>query len=101
MIDSAVTTGANATALPDASAHASAMARHVSVDGCQFVLEAEALAQGQRVAFALEGRAVRATVRWIVQDRAGVAFDQPLSAAQAALMIGTSRAMQRLALYAA
>ncbi|WP_235522936.1 PilZ domain-containing protein [Novosphingobium sp. Leaf2] len=99
--DSVAMTGANASTLQAQPAHASAMARHISEDGCQLVLEAESLAQGQRVSFALEGGCVRATVRWIVQDRAGVAFDAPLSAAQQALMVGSSRALQRLDLYAA
>lgn len=56
-----------------------AVARHVCADGCQFVLKDDRVAPGQRFRFKLDGLApVIGTVRWVVTDRIGFAFDRPL-----------------------
>jgi hypothetical protein len=61
------------------SAYASAIARHISADGCQFVTGSAGIVEGQRFRFAPGGLApISGTVRWVVGDRAGFAFDRPI-----------------------
>lgn len=56
-------------------------ARHVSAHGCQFVLNGRAPAVGCRLAFATPaGAAVSGTIRWVLRDRIGFAFDRPIDA---------------------
>ncbi|MEE4453178.1 PilZ domain-containing protein [Novosphingobium resinovorum] len=82
------------------SAYASALARHVSADGCQFVVERSPIEQGQRLSFALEGYPpVLGTVRWVVKDRVGFAFDRPISRDAQSAMVRRSRVVQGLDLY--
>jgi len=59
------------------SSHIPCMARHTSPEGCQLVVEPGTLSAGQRCALAFEalGR-IAGTVRWVVDDRAGFAFDE-------------------------
>jgi hypothetical protein len=89
----------------DQSAYACAVARHVTSDGCQFVVESdvvapEEIAQGQRFSFALDGHPpVRGTVRWVVHDRVGFAFDRPISHDAQAAMLMRSRVVQGVELY--
>lgn len=62
------------------SAYASAVARHISSEGCQFEVVQDDIAEGQRFSFALDGHPpIRGTVRWVVSDRVGFAFDRPIS----------------------
>ncbi|WP_159981645.1 PilZ domain-containing protein [Novosphingobium sp. 18050] len=62
------------------SAYASAVARHISSEGCQFEVVRDDIAEGQRFSFALDGYPpIRGTVRWVVSDRVGFAFDRPIS----------------------
>ncbi|WP_067733345.1 PilZ domain-containing protein [Novosphingobium naphthalenivorans] len=57
-----------------------ALAKHVFAEGCQFVVREESITPGQRFRFNLEGlEPVIGTVRWVVQDRIGFAFDRPLN----------------------
>jgi len=82
------------------SAYASAVAQHVSSDGCQFVVERENLSRGQRFSFALDGYPpVLGTVRWVVKDRVGFAFDRPISRDAQSAMLRRSRVVQGLDLY--
>lgn len=52
-------------------------ARHMSCEGCQLVVDCGTLAAGQRCVLTFEplGR-IAGTVRWVVGDRAGFAFDE-------------------------
>ncbi|MCJ2182009.1 PilZ domain-containing protein [Novosphingobium sp. 1949] len=73
------------------------VARHVSADGCQFVLEQGALERGQNLAFLLEGfGVVRGKVRWIVADRIGFAFDGRLERDAQRALAGMARAVHRV-----
>ncbi|MYL99038.1 PilZ domain-containing protein [Novosphingobium sp. FGD1] len=82
------------------SAYASAVARHISAEGCQFVVEQVGVVQGQRFSFALDGHpAVRGTVRWVVKDRVGFAFDQPISRDAQAAMRERCHVVQGVELY--
>jgi len=64
----------------DDSPYSAALAKHVSAEGCQFVFNEKRVAPGQRFRFKLEGfNPVIGTVRWVVTDRVGFAFDRPLS----------------------
>lgn len=77
------------------SAHASAVARHVTADGCQFVTERLGIAAGQCFSFTLDDHPpVRGTVRWVVNDRIGFAFDRPISRDAQAAMLRRSRVVQ-------
>jgi len=61
------------------SAFASALARHVSDEGCQLVVAGVEVGAGQR--FTLEIAAterISGSVRWVVGARAGFAFDEPI-----------------------
>lgn len=52
-------------------------ARHTSSEGCQLVVEPGTLSAGQRCALVLEALdRVSGTVRWVVDNRAGFAFDE-------------------------
>lgn len=83
-------------------AYAFAIARHVSSEGCQFVVEQDNIAQGQRFSFAVEGHSrVRGTVRWVVGDRLGFAFDQPITREAQRAMLTRARIVQGLELYPA
>ena len=56
----------------DDSPYSAALAKHVSAEGCQFVFNEKRV----------EGfDPVIGTVRWVVIDRVGFAFDRPLSRA--------------------
>lgn len=58
----------------------SGFARHVSADGCQFVLDRGVLKRGQKIAFRLDGiGTIRGDVRWTVGNRVGFAFDRRLA----------------------
>lgn len=78
-------------AMPEHSLYASVGARHVCAEGCQFVTEREQLLKGERFAFMVDGRErVTGTVRWVVRDRAGFAFDAPIAReTQSALLTDT------------
>lgn len=61
------------------SVHTSAVAKHVCAEGCQFVIERDTVTAGQRFRFNLKGfEPVLGTVRWVVANRIGFAFDRPL-----------------------
>lgn len=61
------------------------VARHVTIDGCQFVLTGPRPEAGMRLSCRLSAHAsVTGTVRWIVEDRIGFAFQHPLDAANLA-----------------
>lgn len=84
------------------SAYASAIAKHVSSEGCQFIVERENLAQGQRFAFTVDGYApIQGTVRWVMSDRIGFAFDAPIARDAQRAMESRGRVMQGLELYPA
>lgn len=81
------------------STHASAVARHVTAEGCQFVVERTGLAAGQSFSFTLDDHPpVRGTVRWVVRNRIGFAFDRPISHDTQAAMVRRSRVVQGLEL---
>lgn len=65
---------------PQPLAYASGVARHISSDGCQFVVEQDDVVAGQCFRLALADHPpVRGTVRWVVADRVGFAFERPIS----------------------
>lgn len=67
---------------PKLPAYASAVARHISSDGCQLVVQRDLFMQGERYSFTLDGfPMIQGTVRWVVKDRVGFAFDAPISSA--------------------
>ncbi|KHK91902.1 hypothetical protein LK12_08525 [Novosphingobium malaysiense] len=69
-----------ASDISDDSPYSAAVARHVSEDGCQFVFNETRVAPGQRFRFKLaDFSPVIGTVRWVVGDHVGFAFDRPLS----------------------
>lgn len=77
------------------SVHASAVARHVTADGCQFVIEKAGVAAGQCFCFVVDDHPpVRGTVRWVVRDRIGFAFDRPISRAAQIAMLRRSKVVQ-------
>lgn len=84
-------------------AYAAAVPRHVSADGCQLVLLRQAtIRAGERLRFGLAGaEPVVGTVRWVVADRAGFAFDRPLSGDDASALLRHGRDLPGLALYPA
>lgn len=60
--------------------YASVGARHVCAQGCQFVAGREQFSKGERFAFAVNGTGrIAGTVRWVVKDRVGFAFDAPIA----------------------
>lgn len=100
MIDSSRTDELTVAPRRRVSAHACAVARHVSADGCQLVVDMQNVEQGQRLSFALDGYPpVRGTVRWVVRDRVGFAFDRPISHDAQAAMLRRSRMVQGVDLY--
>lgn len=83
-------------------AYAAAVPRHVSADGCQLVLRGVGIRAGERLRFDLAGAGpVAGTVRWVVADRAGFAFDRPLSRDDASALLRHGRDLPGLALYPA
>ena len=84
------------------SPYAAALAKHVSAEGCQFVLKREKVVQGQRFRFNLEGQApVIGTVRWVVAERVGFAFDRPLCRSSLDALTSHCRAVHGLELFLA
>lgn len=61
--------------------------RHVTAEGCQFLLASGSGEPGARKIFtAPDGTPVEGTIRWIIEERVGFAFDRPLgNATHAAL----------------
>lgn len=87
---------------PGDTAYAFAVARHVSSEGCQFVIEQDNIAEGQRFSFDVEGHdPVRGTVRWVVGDRLGFAFDHPITREAQRAMQARSRIVQGVELFPA
>ncbi|MFC0205480.1 PilZ domain-containing protein [Novosphingobium soli] len=83
-------------------AHASAVARHVSAEGCQFVVEQGNVAEGQSLGLAVDGHPpIRGTVRWVVSDRIGFAFDCPLPRDAQAALQQRGRSARTVSLYLA
>lgn len=59
---------------------ASVAARHICAEGCQLVTGNKPLSKGERFALVVnESDRVAGTVRWVVRDRAGFAFDAPIA----------------------
>lgn len=57
----------------------SAMPRHVSAEGCQFLVETARPTVGERLVVAVDpATRVPGQVRWVVDDRFALVFDQPL-----------------------
>lgn len=82
--------------------HTAIVARHVSADGCQLVLGGEEVSLGARFGFHLAGfPPVHGTVRWIVADRAGFVFDQPLCRDSQRALAGQAQPARGLALFKA
>jgi hypothetical protein len=82
------------------AAYSSAVARHISAEGCQFVIERDEVAEGQRFSFGVEGHPlILGTVRWVVGDRVGFAFDRPIPRAAQEAMRLRCRVVQGLDLY--
>ncbi|MCJ2185338.1 PilZ domain-containing protein [Novosphingobium beihaiensis] len=79
-----------------------ALAKHVFAEGCQFVVKQDSIAPGQRFRFNLEGlQPVVGTVRWVVEDRVGFAFDRPLSRKNQDALTSHCRSVHGLDLYLA
>lgn len=61
--------------------------RHVTAEGCQFLLASGHAGADERKVFTLPGGArVAGTVRWILEERVGFAFDRPLDDATLAAL---------------
>ncbi len=79
-----------------------ALAKHISAEGCQFIVRADSIATGQRFRFNLDGlEPVVGTVRWVVDDRIGFAFDRPLSRKSQDVLTSHCRSVLGLELYLA
>ncbi|MEJ2409908.1 MAG: PilZ domain-containing protein [Novosphingobium sp.] len=79
-----------------------AVARHVFAEGCQLIVRRDRVAAGQRFRFNLEGsQPVIGTVRWVVEDRVGFAFDRPLSRQSQEALSSHCRAVHGLELFLA
>lgn len=82
------------------SAYASVGARHVSAEGCQFVVEREMPAKGERFLFHVDGQAtVAGTVRWVVSDRIGFAFDSPIDREVQTALLARSQGFRGIQIY--
>ncbi|MCJ2177121.1 PilZ domain-containing protein [Novosphingobium album (ex Hu et al. 2023)] len=79
-----------------------AVAKHVSAEGCQFIVRPDNIEAGQRFRFNLEGLdPVIGSVRWVVGDRVGFAFDRPLSRGSQDVLTGYCRSVLGLDLFLA
>lgn len=75
------------------------VARHVSGEGCQFVLIDNAPGVGQRLTFALAcAPAISGVIRWVLGNRVGFAFDRPISDLAVAELTGYLAALQAIGL---
>lgn len=75
-------------------------ARHICADGCQFVTLSEELSKGERLAFVInESDRVAGTVRWVVRDRAGFAFDAPIASGTLAALRASTQNYENIELY--
>lgn len=82
------------------SAFASVGARHVSAEGCQFVIDCEMPTKGERFAFSLDERiTVAGTVSWVVKDRIGFAFDCPIGQDLRTALLAQGRGHQGIEIY--
>ena len=73
----------------DGAAALKGIARHVSNEGCQFVLTGMAPQIGQRLTFALASEpAISGVIRWVLDDRIGFAFARPISGQAMAELTG-------------
>lgn len=80
-------------------AYVAAVPRHVCAQGCQLVFGRDRVRPGERLRFSLETGAVAGTVRWVVEDRAGFAFDRPLGRDSETALIRHGRSLHGLALF--
>jgi len=63
------------------------IARHVSAEGCQFVIVGKVPSMGRRIRFvAAPDVTVIGTIRWVLGERIGVAFDRRIDAAAVAVL---------------
>jgi hypothetical protein len=61
------------------------IARHVSREGCQFVMTGKAPSVGRRLRVMMEsGACVSGTIRWVLGERVGFAFDRAIDEAEVA-----------------
>lgn len=75
-------------------------ARHICAEGCQFVTGSEGLSKGERLAFVInESDRVAGTVRWVVRDRAGFAFDAPIASRTLAALRASTQNYESIELY--
>lgn len=82
------------------SPHASVGARHVCAEGCQFVTEREQLFKGERFTFVVDGsNRIAGTVRWVVRDRVGFAFDAPIAERTRTALLARTRNYRSIDLY--
>ena len=86
--------------MPGHSLYTSVGARHVCAEGCQFVTEREQLSKGERLALVVDGKErITGTVRWVVRDRAGFAFDAPLTREIQSALLADTRHYKGIELY--
>lgn len=79
---------------------ASVGARHICAEGCQFVTGSEEFSKGERFAFMVnESKRVTGTVRWVVRDRAGFAFDAPVAKETLAALLARTQDYGSIELY--
>lgn len=82
------------------SLYTSVGARHVCAEGCQFVTEREQLLKGERFAFVVDGKErITGTVRWVVRDRAGFAFDAPITREMQSALLADMQNYRGIELY--
>ena len=73
--------------------------RHVTAEGCQFLLASGYAEPDERKVFtAPDGTPVVGAIRWILEERIGFAFDRPLGDATQAALSGAVAALTALEL---
>lgn len=77
------------------------LVRHVSEDGCQLILMAKAPNVGRRLSFeCAPGSTISGTIRWVLGDRVGFAFDQRISPEAVAQVTATGAQIKTIRLLA-
>lgn len=71
-------------------------ARHVSAEGCQFMIRGARPVVGERLGFAWHGEPIGGTVRWVLEDRIGFAFARRLDPSICLKLAGQSVALEAL-----
>ena len=78
---------ANTADISTGGASLRGIARHISAEGCQFVIVGKVPSIGRRVRLVVApGVTVTGTIRWVLGERVGFAFDHRVDAATVAIL---------------